>query len=305
MPTTSTVLTSPTAVMPPQSTDSPVELEGWVRLWENPGGIPSADLSWVKSDGERGLFTPIQEYRDNAGALKWPSVGVWRFSISVMYPSWYTMLTEVLCCGQCTKAARSGEGGKMGRWLAWDSAIMCQLSEAHQAMFPAILTDKHTFEAPPPPRELPSARVLRHAFLLAEANNVQDYRSQILSTFGTVLKMNSTKKLAPGAVTPKPSAVLPSPSAVMPTASTVLTSPTAVMPHQSTASPVELEGWVRLWENPGGIPSVDLSCVKSDGERGLFTPIQEYRDNTSALKRPAGTEVRPDVVSLYGTSRLH
>lgn len=53
----------------------------------------------------------------------------------------------------------------------------------------------HTFEAPPPQRELPSARLLRHAFLLAEANNVQDYRTQILSTFGTVLKMDSTKKV--------------------------------------------------------------------------------------------------------------
>lgn len=53
----------------------------------------------------------------------------------------------------------------------------------------------HTFEAPPPQRELPSARLLRHAFLLAEANNVEDYRTQILSTFGTVLKMDSTKKV--------------------------------------------------------------------------------------------------------------
>ncbi|XP_076144090.1 uncharacterized protein LOC143126052 [Alosa pseudoharengus] len=44
-------------------------------------------------------------------------------------------------------------------------------------------------------RELPCERLLRHAFLLAEANNVQDYRSQILSTFGTVLKMDSTKKV--------------------------------------------------------------------------------------------------------------
>ncbi|KAL0963392.1 hypothetical protein UPYG_G00305770 [Umbra pygmaea] len=50
------------------------------------------------------------------------------------------------------------------------------------------------FQAPPPPRELPCAQLLRHAFLLAEADNVQDYRSQILSTFGTILKMDSTKK---------------------------------------------------------------------------------------------------------------
>ncbi len=37
-----------------------VELEGWVRLWEYPNGIPPADLSWVKDDTERGLFGPIQ-----------------------------------------------------------------------------------------------------------------------------------------------------------------------------------------------------------------------------------------------------
>lgn len=143
----------------------------------------------------------------------------------------------------------------MGRWLAWDDVILQQLSEAHRAMFPAVLTAKRgvdktiirllrdrtegntmikvwrqvqenhmedyyqrkdlyttllvalvepggivsalghgEFQAAPPPRELPCARLLRHAFLLAEADNVQDYRSQILSTFGTVLKMDSTKK---------------------------------------------------------------------------------------------------------------
>ncbi|XP_055365239.1 uncharacterized protein LOC114856362 [Betta splendens] len=160
--------------------------------------------------------------------------------------SWYTMLTEVLCCGRCTKAGRNHEGITVGRWLAWDAAILAQLSEAHQAMFPGVVTSKrgvdknvvrllrhrtegntmikvwrqiqknrhdttllmtvaepggivsalrHKFQAPPPPRELPSAPLLRHAFLLAEANNVQDYRNQILSSFGTVLKMDSTKKV--------------------------------------------------------------------------------------------------------------
>ncbi|KAK9533162.1 hypothetical protein VZT92_008310 [Zoarces viviparus] len=139
--------------------------------------------------------------------------------------------------------------------LAWDPAILTQLSEAHQAQFPAILTSRrgvdksvvrllrdrtegntmvkvwrqvqenhveeylqrkdlyttllmtvvepgeivsalgHSLQAPPPPRELPSARLLRHAFLMGEANNVQDYRNQILSTFGTALKMDSTKKV--------------------------------------------------------------------------------------------------------------
>ncbi|XP_034036665.1 uncharacterized protein LOC117519426 [Thalassophryne amazonica] len=189
-------------------TDSSVELEGWVRSWENPNGIPSADLSWIKEDTERGLFGPIQTYKGNTGVLKrrrvmkldrmwfyppeppgyatggvptphlffrsrvfvWRPVGVWRCSLKCprgdkcvgagqsvhLYRSgyhhrvrhicdvsgWYTMITEVLCCGPCTKAARSGEGGTVARWLAWDTEILSQLSEAHQAMFPAILTSK-------------------------------------------------------------------------------------------------------------------------------------------------------------------
>ena len=32
-----------------------VEIEGWVRLWENPNGIPSVEVSWLKEDIERGL----------------------------------------------------------------------------------------------------------------------------------------------------------------------------------------------------------------------------------------------------------
>ncbi|KAK3564726.1 hypothetical protein QTP86_024891, partial [Hemibagrus guttatus] len=146
----------------------------------------------------------------------------------------YKKLTEVLCCRPCTKAARSGEGSTVGRWLAWYPAILSQLSEAHRAMCPAVLTSRrcggkyrritleyvhhkdlyttllmslvepgggivsamgHRFQAPPPPRELPSARLLHHAFLLAEANKVEDYWSQILSVFGTVLKMDLTKKV--------------------------------------------------------------------------------------------------------------
>ncbi len=35
-----------------------------------PMAIPPADLSWVKDDTERGLFGPIQVYRDNTGVLK-------------------------------------------------------------------------------------------------------------------------------------------------------------------------------------------------------------------------------------------
>ncbi|XP_073729047.1 uncharacterized protein [Misgurnus anguillicaudatus] len=60
---------SSTAKVPVETlqSDSPVDLEGWVRLWENPNGISPADLSWVKEDTERGLFGPIQVYRNKDG----------------------------------------------------------------------------------------------------------------------------------------------------------------------------------------------------------------------------------------------
>ncbi|XP_078807346.1 uncharacterized protein LOC144994217 isoform X1 [Oryzias latipes] len=276
--------------LPPS--DSPVEFEGWVRLWEDPNSILPADVNWLKGDTERGLFTAVQIFKDvfwpsekESRVFVWRPVGVWRYSLKCPWgvtcagagrdvhlyksgyhhrvrhicdvSSWYTMLTEVLFCGPCTKATRNKEGGTVGRWLAWDLVILSQLSEAHPAMFPAVLTCKrgvdknvvrllwdrtegnttvkvwrqvqenhheeylhrkdlytillmstveprgivsslgHTFRPPPPPpsRELASTRLLRHAFLLAEADNVQHYRNQILSTFGTVLKMDSTKKV--------------------------------------------------------------------------------------------------------------
>lgn len=48
-----------------------VDLEGWVRLWENHNGIPPADLSWVMKDHtERGLFSPIQVYQNSASLFK-------------------------------------------------------------------------------------------------------------------------------------------------------------------------------------------------------------------------------------------
>lgn len=47
-----------------------VELEGWVRLWENPNGIPCADIYWLKEDTDRGMFSPVQMYRDTTGVFK-------------------------------------------------------------------------------------------------------------------------------------------------------------------------------------------------------------------------------------------
>lgn len=53
----------------------------------------------------------------------------------------------------------------------------------------------HEFQPPPPRRELPSARLLRKAFLLSESEHIEDYRAQIMSTFGKILKFDSTKKV--------------------------------------------------------------------------------------------------------------
>lgn len=53
----------------PQS-DYSVELDGWVRLWEDSNGIPSADIPWLKEDSERGLFMAIQIYKDIKGVIR-------------------------------------------------------------------------------------------------------------------------------------------------------------------------------------------------------------------------------------------
>ena len=44
---------------------------------------------------------------------------------------WYTMLSEVLSCSACKNNTK---------YIAWDDVILKQLSESHQALFPAILT---------------------------------------------------------------------------------------------------------------------------------------------------------------------
>lgn len=56
---------------------------------------------------------------------------------------WYCMLTEVLSCSACTKAALHSSEHHIGRFQAWDWSIISQLSPAHQEFFPAILTPRH------------------------------------------------------------------------------------------------------------------------------------------------------------------
>lgn len=111
------------------------------------------------------LPVPDQYFRSRV--FFWRPVGVWKYSIRCPRPNcpgrhlkdvylhrsgyhssvrqvcdisgWYTMLTEVLACGPCNKAVNNKEA-KWGRFLAWDMQIISQLSEAHQALFPAVLT---------------------------------------------------------------------------------------------------------------------------------------------------------------------
>ena len=53
---------------------------------------------------------------------------------------WYCMLTEVLGCSACRKAAKTSDDHHIGRFQAWDAGIISQLTPAHQARFPAVLT---------------------------------------------------------------------------------------------------------------------------------------------------------------------
>ncbi|XP_056879706.1 uncharacterized protein LOC130520133 isoform X1 [Takifugu flavidus] len=243
------------------------------RMWFHPPEVP----------GVVGRTVPSADSFFRSRVFFWRPVGVWRYSLrcpraacparenkgAFLYrcgyshtvrqichvSGWYSMLTEVLACNACRKAAKDSEEHAIGRFPSWEGCILNQLSPAHQGMFPAVLTlrrgvdkqvvrllrdrtegntmakvwrqvqeshceeylqrkDLYTtlltqytkpgkitksfspkFQLPPPRRELPSPRLLRKAFLLAEAENIEDYRAQIMSTFGKVLKYDSTKKI--------------------------------------------------------------------------------------------------------------
>ena len=129
------------------------------RMWFHPpeipgvvvgGGVPSADASF------------------RSRVFFWRPVGVWGYSLrcprsgcpgekaAFLYrcgygntvrhicdmTGWYSMLTELLACNACRKAAKGSQEHSIGRFLAWDAAILKQLTPAHQALFPAILTPR-------------------------------------------------------------------------------------------------------------------------------------------------------------------
>ncbi|KAK0138576.1 hypothetical protein N1851_024888 [Merluccius polli] len=251
--------------------ENDITFEGWHKMWESSvNGLPAEDLKWLKEDDDRGLFQK-------------PMTSVWRYSLRCPRPEcparnnnkaflyrcgysntvrricdvrgWYSMLTEVLACNACRKAAKQTEDHAIGQFLSWEANISRQLSPAHRAVFPAVLTlrrgvdkavirlmrdrtegntmtkvwrqvleshcedclqrkDLYTtllsqynqpgkitsiltpqFQRPPQRRELPSPKLLRKAFLIAEVDNIEDYRTQIMSTVGKVLKYDSTKKI--------------------------------------------------------------------------------------------------------------
>jgi len=53
----------------------------------------------------------------------------------------------------------------------------------------------HAYKLPPKRREVPKPKLFRLAYLIAETDHVEEYRTQILSTFGSILKFDSTKKV--------------------------------------------------------------------------------------------------------------
>ncbi|XP_057709694.1 uncharacterized protein LOC130927717 isoform X2 [Corythoichthys intestinalis] len=167
---------------------------------------------------------------------------------------WYSMLTEVLACNACRKAAQDSEEHSIGRFLSWDNDILSQLSPGHREIFPAVLApqcgvdkqvlsliedcaegntmtklhrqilERHSAEYlhrldlyttlltqiskaggivrsmgaqefQPPRRKLPPPKLLRKVFLISQLDKIEDYRTQIMSTFGQVLKFDSTRKI--------------------------------------------------------------------------------------------------------------
>ncbi|XP_067257017.1 uncharacterized protein [Chanodichthys erythropterus] len=232
------------------------------RMWFHPPEFPGV-VEWKVPSADTFYYSPV---------FFWRPVRVWHYSPRCLRPDcparsnqtaslyrcgyshtvrqichmsgWYSMLTVVLACNAfCRKAAKESEERAIGSFLSLEACIIEQLSPAHRAVFPTILTlrrgvdkqvirlmrdrtegntmtnvwrqvleshceeyllrkDLYTtllcqyrqpgkitrnlpqrFKLPPPRRELPSPKLLRKAFLLAEAENIEDYRMQITSTF--------------------------------------------------------------------------------------------------------------------------
>ncbi|XP_067257165.1 uncharacterized protein [Chanodichthys erythropterus] len=128
------------------------------RMWFHPPEFPGVEEGKVPS-ADSFYHSPV---------FFWRPVGVWRYSLRCPRPDcparsnktaflyrcgyfhtvrqichmsgWYSMLTEVLACNACRKAAKESEERAIGRFLSWEACIIEQLSPAHRAVFPTILT---------------------------------------------------------------------------------------------------------------------------------------------------------------------
>ncbi|XP_035858117.1 uncharacterized protein LOC116056487 [Sander lucioperca] len=118
--------------------------------------------------------------------------------------NYYNMVTETLICPKCRSS-----------YLSWGHTVLQQLDLAHRSEFRVILTRKHacdirvirllhertlgngllTFQEPPAPVEVPSYKWLLTVYSKDILTRLDDIKAAITSTYGSILKMDSTKKI--------------------------------------------------------------------------------------------------------------
>ncbi|XP_045921281.1 uncharacterized protein LOC123980779 [Micropterus dolomieu] len=128
--------------------ETEVIFEGWHKSCESgPHGLPKADVRWLKEDAERGLFQKEMSYENKHGNIRKRKVlmgdrmwfgrpesecparaqkdtflyrcGYSKTVRQICHMSgWYSMLTEVLACNACRKAAKESEQHVIGRFVA-------------------------------------------------------------------------------------------------------------------------------------------------------------------------------------------
>lgn len=129
------------------------------KMWFHPPEMPSV---------VDGSTVPLADSFFRHRVFFWRPVGVWRYSLRCTKPNcpakdnpkaflyrcgysstvrpicdvngWYFMLTEVLACHACRKAAKGSGDHTLSRYVSWEGKILNQLTPAHRAVFPAVLT---------------------------------------------------------------------------------------------------------------------------------------------------------------------
>nr|XP_029513434.1 uncharacterized protein LOC115127957 isoform X1 [Oncorhynchus nerka]XP_029513435.1 uncharacterized protein LOC115127957 isoform X1 [Oncorhynchus nerka] len=104
------------------------------------------------------------------------------------YRGWYYMGTEYLECRLCKKLL-----------AGWSLEVLNQLDTSHRSMFPAILTYRLSCDlkvvTPPPFLDVPSAQWLLTVHGYDVLFQLEDFKARVTSIFGSILKMDSTKKV--------------------------------------------------------------------------------------------------------------